>query len=565
MISGLGSTGVCHSASRVTASFLLSFLALSPAALAASGSGAAQVPLILPPSIPHSSTPDGLPVVRSGEHVFKLKHIFHHGATLYPKLHRRYDVPNDATLFLASGDGNTPFTDPLRALSSPLSIQRLADRRMETIEPMLASARQNGFVSTLSPSAWTVDEVAGPNITDKATVLTMARMANDAYTAEPNTEDWEEVGGGFNSTADFGWQGDGLRGHVFTDDGNSTVVIGLKGTSPAVFDGAETTTNDKINDNLFFSCCCAEGFRFWTSVCDCYSGSAYSCNQTCLVGALTDENRYYRAALDLYSNVTALYPDSTIWFAGHSLGGAVSSLAGLTFGLPVTTFEAPGEALAAARLGLPTPPGSAVGAPQSRELTGAYHFGHTADPIFMGTCNGATSACYLGGYAMETQCHTGHQCVYDVVQDKGWRVAAGTHRIRFVISDVIEAYDEPAECKTNTDCVDCYKWKFFESNGSDTTTSKSSTSSSKTRTRTTTCKTPGWFGCADESTTTTTTSSTSTSTTTTSTTATCSSYGWFGNCQDPITTTETGNARPAPTITTPSAATATELEPGQPR
>lgn len=150
-----------------------------------------------------------------------------------------------------------------------------------------------------------------------------------------------------------------------------------------MFDGAETTTNDKINDNLFFSCCCAQqGSFLWRQVCSCKT-STFTCNQTCLEGALRDENRYYRAALDLYSNTTELYPDSNVWLAGHSLGGSVSSFLGMTFGLPVVTFEAVPEALPAARLGLPVPPGSELGAPQTRQYTGAYHFGQTADPIYM--------------------------------------------------------------------------------------------------------------------------------------------------------------------------------------
>lgn len=99
--------------------------------------------------------------------------------------------------------------------------------------------------------------------------------------------------------------------------------------------------------------------------------------------SLRDENRYYRAALDLYSNATELYPDSDVWLAGHSLGGSISSFLGLTFGLPVVTFEAVPDALPAARLGLPVPPGSVLGAPQTRQYTGAYHFGQTADPIYM--------------------------------------------------------------------------------------------------------------------------------------------------------------------------------------
>src|SRR5262249_13648595 len=155
-----------------------------------------------------------------------------------------------------------------------------------------------------------------------------------------------------------------------------------------VFDGDGTTTKDKVNDNLFASCCCAQGGQyFWRQVCDCYA-TTYTCNKTCLVKSLKSQDRYYWAAIELYSNVTELYPASNVWLVGHSLGGVVSSLLGITFGLPTVTFEAYGDALAASRLGLPAPPGYNPSKPQARKYTGTFHFGHTADPVFMGSCNG---------------------------------------------------------------------------------------------------------------------------------------------------------------------------------
>lgn len=54
-------------------------------------------------------------------------------------------------------------------------------------------------------------------------------MAANAYVQEHNSYDWVDVGGGFNYTDDFGWEASGLRGHIFADEKNSTVVIGLKG------------------------------------------------------------------------------------------------------------------------------------------------------------------------------------------------------------------------------------------------------------------------------------------------------------------------------------------------
>jgi putative lipase involved disintegration of autophagic bodies len=50
-----------------------------------------------------------------------------------------------------------------------------------------------------------------------------------------------------------------------------------------------------------------------------------------------------------------MFPHANIWVIGHSLGGSLASLVGITFGVPVVTFEPPGERMAADRLHLPSP------------------------------------------------------------------------------------------------------------------------------------------------------------------------------------------------------------------
>lgn len=141
---------------------------------------------------------------------------------------------------------------------------------------------------------------------------------------------------------------------------------------------------------------------------------------------------------NLYNNVSYMYPDANIWLTGHSLGGSLSSLIGVTFGAPVIAFEAPSEKLAAARLHLPSPP-------STQHVT---HFYHTADPIAMGACNGVSSSCAIGGFAMETRCHLGQVIRLDTVSKLGWSVDVRTHGIQYVIDHLLgptSEWPEPEE------------------------------------------------------------------------------------------------------------------------
>lgn len=81
------------------------------------------------------------------------------------------------------------------------------------------------------------EEIHGPNITDKETILTFAKAAANAYVSTFPSDEWQPVKGGFNVTDDFGWELDGIRGHVFADETNSTLIIGLKGTSTWLHEG----------------------------------------------------------------------------------------------------------------------------------------------------------------------------------------------------------------------------------------------------------------------------------------------------------------------------------------
>lgn len=197
------------------------------------------------------------------------------------------------------------------------------------------------------------------------------------------------------------------------------------------------------------------------------------------------------------NNLTAMYPTSTIWLVGHSLGGALASLLGTTFGLPAVAFEAPGERLAATRLHLPLPPPDGAHTPAGLPGAPVTHVYHTADPIPQGVCTGIGSPCASAGYALETRCHLGRAVVFDTVTKLGWAVDVRRHPIREVVLNVLErALDvgdgwemdewgrmlDVPRARYEEDCVvsawvgfgaycvadlvaflqDCFKWEFGE-------------------------------------------------------------------------------------------------------
>ncbi|PVU86241.1 hypothetical protein BB561_006776 [Smittium simulii] len=287
-------------------------------------------------------------------------------------------------------------------------------------------------------------------------------MSSNAY--EPlDGKKWEYLGDKWRNDTGIGWDSDGIRGYVFASEKNDTVVISFKGTSASLFmvGGSPTSAKDKLNDNRLFSCCCARVDYSWKTVCGCYSGGK-NCNITCLQDSLQSDDLYFLSAAKIIMDVAENYPDAYMVLTGHSLGGSIAALMGLTFGIPAVAFEAPGDLLAAKRLHLPMPP-----AIDHSDLP-IYHIGHNADPIFLGTCNGASSSCYYGGYAMESKCHIGKECTFDVVKHLKWSQDIRHHRILEVLDLVLRPWGTEIEnttipiCTTNKDCQDCDAWNFID-------------------------------------------------------------------------------------------------------
>ncbi|KAG8791783.1 putative lipase atg15 [Ceratobasidium sp. 428] len=202
---------------------------------------------------------------------------------------------------------------------------------------------------------WEEGDMDGPALDKRETLLALAKMTSNAY-FHKDEPGWYDLGGNWTADHSIGWDPDvdGFRGHVFLSADNATAVLSIKGTSAGIFGGGATIRKDKLNDNLLFSCCCARVDWTWSTVCGCYGGGN-KCDQNCLEDSLVEESLFYQVGIHLYNNLTFMYPQANIWVIGHSLGGGLASLIGLTFGAPVVTFEAVPERLAAQRLHLPMP------------------------------------------------------------------------------------------------------------------------------------------------------------------------------------------------------------------
>ncbi|KAJ3200941.1 putative lipase atg15 [Entophlyctis luteolus] len=262
-----------------------------------------------------------------------------------------------------------------------------------------------------------------PDATDPETVLSLALMAFNSY-YEPSDSEWIDVPE-WTPSDGFGSSMSAIRGYIYksTDPAHDLITMVIKGTSlTAPFIGGKTGANDKLNDNKMPM----QGWS-WRAVegCDCANSAATECKSQCVSESADFKESYYRLATTIADAAMNMYPHSTIWTTGHSLGGALSALVSLTFDLPAITFESPGDLLFARRIGLlpPSPPifyanqRDDVQSPQEIQFETTsgvpggdedweeylntlpiYQFGNDGDPIYLGTClNGFTSSCWLGG------------------------------------------------------------------------------------------------------------------------------------------------------------------------
>ncbi len=263
---------------------------------------------------------------------------------------------------------------------------------------------------------------------------------------------------------------DTVRAYLFSNSDKSRNVVALKGTSiyfgltaseigtlKLNGQGTESSdtergilssvSNDKWNDNLFFSCC----FNVQAGIKDCLCEQETVCCINCYKKSIDFEKNYLSIVKKIMNNVEKIVDinNSELIFTGHSLGGMLASYLGIIYNKLTVSFEAPGDRHYLFLSDIIN---------KDNNYNNIYHFGHNADPIFMGNCG---STCSLMGYYMNTKCHIGNTCLYNAKEYLNYTESILNHRIDIVLKNIIPEWkDKLPECKIDNECIDCDNWVY---------------------------------------------------------------------------------------------------------
>lgn len=259
-----------------------------------------------------------------------------------------------------------------------------------------------------------------------------------------------------------------IKAFLFSNADNSVNIISIKGTTPPFLgltgqlyfqnenehetkhNYGEISTNDKLNDNLFFSCCFYKQSNIFNKHCSkSIPNENNICCKNCYNNSTLISNNYYILAEHIVLNLMDRidFNKSTVIFTGHSLGGAIATFLGLRFNKTVVTYETPGERHFLQQFNI-----------NLNSHYPIYHFGHNADPIVTGNCG---NTCWLMGYNIDTKCHIGYTCTYDAKTKLGMTEFIWRHRLKWVMDWIMPHWkDDFPKCEYNLECEDCNTWVY---------------------------------------------------------------------------------------------------------
>lgn len=283
----------------------------------------------------------------------------------------------------------------------------------------------------------------------------------------------------FNNTEDISKDNDTVKVYLFSSEDFKTHIISIKGTS-TYFSKNENVIlynsiyNDKLNDNLMYSCCFYKQSNIFNKIEElnnekCWDKEIQNKEQIILKTEKTCKNKCFKALNEYKLNYISItkqiienlkqyikFENDEILFTGHSLGGSLATIMGVMYNKIAISFESPGVKNFLKKSNI-----------LNKEinldnLQNIYNFGHNADIIFTGKCNGKLSLCYLGGYNIETKCHIGKVCEYDAINKLNISESIFTHKLKYVIEKIMPEWEHDfPECKFNNSCIDCEKWSYI--------------------------------------------------------------------------------------------------------
>ena len=174
-----------------------------------------------------------------------LKEVFFHelsSPTGSPRLHT-FSISKEHVEFAAARHEDTSSSFEIR--SRPTMVSRRRGSAAGLVSQSPNSNLQVASPNYATPASWDTIIVPGPDLTDKATVVNLGKMCSDAYMFGPNDPDWQNTTLGFNNSGSFGFEDGGLRGHIFGDERNETIIVAFKGT----------TVGEKAGESNSFNMC----------------------------------------------------------------------------------------------------------------------------------------------------------------------------------------------------------------------------------------------------------------------------------------------------------------------
>jgi|688.fasta_scaffold246365_2 lipase ATG15 len=285
-------------------------------------------------------------------------------------------------------------------------------------------------------------------------IYDLAIMSNNVYTYI-NHSNWIDLPN--YTVTDITNDNNTVKSFLFYNNQTGNNIISFKGTTTIIglqeeeyydkfgWQDLSSSYSDRFNDNLYFSCCFYKQSNIFNkSLCD-YDSFNNICSKKCYKKSTFFNLNYINLANDIVENIKKDINFDNIIFTGHSLGGTIATIMGILYNKTSIAFQSPGDKHYLDLIGL-----------HSHQNT--YHFGHNADPIFMGTCG---NTCWTFGYNIYTKCHSGYTCTYNAKEKLGYTESILNHRIDSIIKNIIPHWENDfPECIQDITCSDCESWDY---------------------------------------------------------------------------------------------------------